>query len=340
MPEMDGFDLIEKIRSIPEFVALPVLILSSGAQRGEREHSRKLGATYLTKPIQPSELLDAILSVLSVRTDSPKEADRSSSSPMEERQTMKVLLAEDNAVNRTLAMRLLEKHGHTVVVAENGRQAIEALERETIDLVLMDVQMPEMDGLEATAAIREREKTTGAHMPIIALTAHAMKGDRERCLAAGADDYLTKPVRSAELFEAVDRVKNAKRNSPIATVSKEEDPPTHAFDSSAALKHVEGDGELLDEIVHIFAEECPNRMSEIENAIHARDLRQLERAAHSLRGSASNICATEVVRAAAELEERARTENLSNMDSQVRSLESAVKQLLNELECFSRKVTK
>ncbi len=123
---------------------------------------------------------------------------------------MKVLLAEDNAVNRTLAIRLLEKHGHTVVVVENGRQALEVLERETVDLVLMDVQMPEMDGLEATAAIREKEKKTGNHLPIIALTAHAMKGDREKCLAAGTDDYLTKPIRTADLFAAIDRLRNAK----------------------------------------------------------------------------------------------------------------------------------
>ncbi len=126
---------------------------------------------------------------------------------------MKVLLAEDNAVNRTLATRLLQKHGHTVVVVENGRQALDALERETVDLVLMDVQMPEMDGLEATAAIREKEKKTGHHLPIIALTAHAMKGDREKCLAAGTDDYLTKPIRTADLFAAVERLRNTKTNA-------------------------------------------------------------------------------------------------------------------------------
>ena len=117
---------------------------------------------------------------------------------------MKVLLAEDNAVNRTLATRLLQKHGHTVVVVENGRQALDALERETVDLVLMDVQMPEMDGMEATAAIREKEKGTGVHQPIIALTAHAMKGDRERCLAAGMDGYLSKPIRLPELDQILE----------------------------------------------------------------------------------------------------------------------------------------
>ena len=120
---------------------------------------------------------------------------------------MKVLLAEDNAINRKLATRLLEKHGHAVVVTENGREALDALERETADAVLMDVQMPVMDGLEAIRAIRAKEEGSGAHLPIIVLTAHAMKGDREKCFEAGADDYLTKPIRTSELLAALDRIR-------------------------------------------------------------------------------------------------------------------------------------
>ena len=251
---------------------------------------------------------------------------------------MKVLLAEDNAVNRTLATRLLQKHGHTVVVVENGRQAVEALERETVDLVLMDVQMPEMDGLEATAAIREKEKKTGAHLPIIALTAHAMKGDREKCLAAGTDDYLTKPIRTADLFAAVERLRNTKADAAPEAPTIANAPGANAFDIDAALRHVEGDRDLLDEIVRIFAEQCPRTIYEIQNALRAADLSLLERAAQSLRGSASNLCAAGVTQAAAELEESARSGDASRSREQFESLESEVGKLLHELEAFSRKV--
>ncbi|MGH9746561.1 MAG: response regulator [Candidatus Acidiferrales bacterium] len=342
MPEMDGFELVESIRRSPQFGRIPVLILSSSAQQGERERCRKLGiAAYVAKPIQPSELLDAILSALSAHAKelqmemteetSPAQTDRG--------QGMKVLLAEDNAVNRTLATRLLEKHGNTVVVVVNGREAIEALEREAVDLVLMDVQMPEMDGLEATAAIREKEKTTGTHVPIIALTAHAMKGDREKCLAAGADDYLTKPIRTAELFEAVDHVRNSKLPSAPARPPTAETRSTSSFDIDAALRHVEGDRELLDEIMRIFTDECPKTIAEIRNAIRAADLPLLERAAHSLKGSAANLGALGVTQPAAEIEESARNGDLSAAREQFHSLENAVEELLRELEGIARKVT-
>jgi two-component system sensor histidine kinase/response regulator len=271
MPNMDGFELVEEIRKSAHFSQVPVLILSSSAKKSERQRFRKLGiAAYLSKPIQPSELLDAILSALSVRPFEPDQEGDVPPPQAEGRRGMKVLLAEDNAVNRIFATRLLEKHGYTVVVAENGREALEALERETADLVLMAVQMPEMDGLEATAAIRERERKTGSHVPIIALTAHAMKGDREKCLAAGADDYLAKPIRTTELFEAVDRLRNAKTNAPSGATPIANTPAANAFDIDAALKHVEGDRDLLDEIVRIFSDQCPRTISEVQNALSRR----------------------------------------------------------------------
>ena len=168
MPDMDGFELVENIRKSVQFGQIPVLLLSSSVQQGEQERCRQLGiSAYLAKPIQPSELLNAILSALSLHASEPNQTQDKTQEVLpqsDRRQGMKVLLAEDNAVNRTLATRLLQKHGHTVVVVENGREALEALERETVDLVLMDVQMPEMDGLEATAAIREKEKKTGASL--------------------------------------------------------------------------------------------------------------------------------------------------------------------------------
>ncbi|MGA8145799.1 MAG: response regulator [Candidatus Acidiferrales bacterium] len=339
MPDVDGFGLVENIRKSTQFGQIPVLILSSGAQQGERERCRKLGiAGYVAKPVQPTELLDAILTALSVSASEPGRKEEAVPGPNDERQGMKVLLAEDNAVNRTLAKRLLEKHGHTVVVVENGREALEALARETVDLVLMDVQMPEMDGLEATAAIREREKATGGRIPIIALTAHAMKGDREKCLAAGVDDYLTKPIRTAELFEAIDRLRNVETGASSAAIPAAKVPETSTFDIDTALKRVEGDRELLDEIVRIFSDECPKTMAEIQNAIRAADRPALERTAHSLKGAAANLCARDVTRRASELEQSARTGDLSQARVQFQSLENAVEKLLRELEAISRKV--
>jgi CheY-like chemotaxis protein len=164
-------------------------------------------AACLAKPVRQSELLEAILLALG-RGHQAVEAPQSLAhqSPPHGRRSLRILVAEDNRVNQTLIVRLLEKEGHKLVLAANGREALAALDREPFDLVLMDIQMPEMDGLEATAIIRQREQGSGTHLPIIALTAHAMKGDRERCLEAGMDEHVSKPVRQQELFQAIDAV--------------------------------------------------------------------------------------------------------------------------------------
>ncbi len=211
MPGMDGFGLTERMKQIPELAGATIMMLTSAGLRGDAARCRELGiAAYLTKPIKQSELLDAILLALGTL---PPEAGRT---PLvtrhalrESRQRLRILLAEDNAVNQTLVVRLLEKWGHAVTVAGDGRAALAAVEKAGFggfDLVLMDVQMPELDGLEATTAIRAKEKASGGHLPIIAMTAHTMKGDRERCLAAGMDGYISKPVQAQELFEAVENI--------------------------------------------------------------------------------------------------------------------------------------
>jgi PAS domain S-box-containing protein len=208
MPEMDGFHLASEIQRQPDLVGNTVMMLSSADQLRDAARCRELGiARYLVKPVKQSDLLDAIL----LLADRPAVAPAPVVSPpaggrtpvVRSSSSLRILLTEDNPVNQRLALRLLEKQGHSLTVAGNGREAIAALERATFDLILMDVQMPEMDGFEATAAIRAAERETGKHIPILAMTAHAMKGDRERCLEAGMDGYITKPIQAAELTRAI-----------------------------------------------------------------------------------------------------------------------------------------
>jgi PAS domain S-box-containing protein len=211
MPDMDGFTLVERIKQNPDLAGATIIVLTSAGQRGDAVRCRDLGiAAYLTKPIKQSELREAILASLG---GTPTGKDRTPlvtrHSLRESRRILRILVAEDNLVNQTLVVRLLEKRGHAVVVANNGREALSILEKagfSGFDLGLMDIQMPGMDGLETTAAIREKEKSSGKHLPIIALTAHALKGDEERCLAAGVDGYLSKPLHHEELFAEIERL--------------------------------------------------------------------------------------------------------------------------------------
>jgi two-component system, sensor histidine kinase and response regulator len=208
MPGMDGFMLAEQIHADAELSGMPIIMQTSGGQCGDAARCRELGVgAYLTKPVKPSELLDSISGLLNVPSaQGSDEAFASRLSLKESQSRLRVLLAEDNQVNQTVAVRLMEKRGYKVVVVNNGKQAVERWEQEMFDLVLMDVQMPEMNGFEATAAIRARETEQSGHIPIIAMTAHAMKGDQDRCLAAGMDGYTAKPIRVKEFFETIERL--------------------------------------------------------------------------------------------------------------------------------------
>jgi CheY-like chemotaxis protein len=213
---------------------------------------------------------------------------------------LRILLAEDNAVNQRLAASLLERRGHKVTIAANGREALTALEGQPFDVVLMDVQMPEMGGFEATAAIRALEAERKApRLPIIAMTAHAMKGDRERCLAAGMNEYLTKPLDPRQLCALVEQMAGsaASGHSGGELISI----PTEV------LARVGGDRELLAEISRLFVDDAPRHLSKIREALSARDGEALRRAAHGLKGAAANFDAVGVVRAARALEEMGRT---------------------------------
>ena len=208
MPEMDGFELAQSIKSNSDLTATRIMMLTSAGMRGDASRCRRLGIlAYLTKPVKQSELLNTIMLVLSKdSTEEKKGILITKYSIRESQKRLNILIVEDNIINQKVAAHILQKFGNSVFLANNGIEAIQALKKKEFDLILMDIQMPKMDGLEATKKIRKKEENTGKHIPIIALTAHAMQGDKERCLDAGMDDYISKPLKSEELFEAIDRV--------------------------------------------------------------------------------------------------------------------------------------
>ena len=225
MPKMDGFGVIEQIKQNPALAAATIMMLSSGGHRGDAAKCQTLGvAAYLLKPVRQTELREAITRAIGTIPVPWNTSMITQKKLREERppsQFLSILLAEDNVVNQRLAVRLLEKRGHTVAVAENGREAVDLVKRQTFDLVLMDVQMPEMDGITATTIIREREREVGGHQPIVAMTALATAGDRERCLAAEMDGYLSKPIRPLQLDEVLDRYTHQKQQDIVLRSSEE-----------------------------------------------------------------------------------------------------------------------
>ncbi len=302
MPEMDGFSLARRIKSDRTIPGAPIMMLTSAGQRGDGARCRKLGiAAYLTKPVSQSELLDAIMTTLGAPAARTREAPLvTRHSLRENRRHYTILLAEDNQVNQTVAVRTLEKRGHTVTVANNGKEALALLKKKPFDLVLMDVQMPEMGGFEATAAIREGEKGTKTHLPIVAMTAHAMKGDRERCLHAGMDGYVPKPINARELFQAIDRAMGVRSSLDVPASNPPR--PDAAFDRAAALARVGDDLDLLLDMSKLFLDLCPGLMQDIAAAIEAGDAKALRAAAHALKGSVGNFSAPGAFDAAQRLE--------------------------------------
>ena len=303
MPEMDGFALAERIKARPEFARPTIMMLTSANQRGDMERSRHLGlAAYLVKPVRQSDLLEAIVAALRLSHHARRiPAPTPAKVAVNTGPSLRVLLVEDNVINQKVATRFLERLGHHVRVAGNGKEALVALDAESFDMAFMDVQMPEMDGFEATAAIRAREKVTGCHLPIVAMTAHAMKGDRERCLAAGMDDHLPKPIQEDKLALAIDASVERVRASREATENTQ--CPETVFDRAAALEHLGSDESFLAEIAGIFLAEGPNLMDAIRSGVARKDAQAVLRAAHSLGGEAGHLTATSLVEAARNLEQ-------------------------------------
>jgi signal transduction histidine kinase/DNA-binding response OmpR family regulator len=221
MPEMDGFTLAEQIQKDPALVNCTIMMLTSAGHLGDAARCRELGiSAYLVKPIRQGELLDAICKVLDKTVQKEQVPLVTRHTLQEEKRRVHILLVEDNAVNQTLAVRILEKRGHSVTVAPDGQAAVEAFQAGGFELVLMDIQMPRMDGFEATAAIRKIEQLTGGHIPIVAMTAHALVGDRERCIASGMDGYVSKPIRTSELFATIEKMLGDKPKPESAEVAR------------------------------------------------------------------------------------------------------------------------
>jgi CheY-like chemotaxis protein len=304
----------------------------------------------MVKPIRRAELMNAILHALSLRETETAHVQSTRDPPHGcTARGLQILLAEDNLINQKLAVRLLEKRGHNVVVARNGNEALAKLDERSFDVILMDVQMPDMDGLETTAVIRAKERTTGDHIPIIAMTALAMKGDRERCLEAGMNGYVSKPLQPAELFETIEQFAAVRDSGMLTatgaiTVSSQETqrlaPALSSrtalqqapyFDKAAALEHTGGDEELLRELLMAFVEEYPPLLERIGDAIARCDARQLERAAHTLKGAAGAVAAEAAYDAAQRLEVLGRTGQLVEAEPVRAELEDALKRLQGSL---------
>jgi PAS domain S-box-containing protein len=364
MPDLDGFAVAERIRREPALAGVTVMLLTSDVMSGDLARCRALGvARHLVKPFTPSELLNAVLLALG-RSVEPATPLARAVQDASTTKRLHVLVAEDNAVNQRVIVRMLEKMGHIPILAYNGQEAVEAYESRPFDVVLMDVQMPVMDGLAATRAIRESEARNPGRrrLPIMALTAYAMRGDRERCLTAGMDDYLTKPVKPEELSAALNRLVSADtapedRATSVVAESPDDtraggtaapvaaapapvavgDPaPEAGFDFSAALNYVGGDRELLDELIGIFVEDAPIRMKALRHAIGSGEATELTREAHTLKGSLKVIGATTAAGLAQGLEALGRDGNMGEADKLALALEREMDRLLQSLMTSKR----
>jgi len=343
MPGMDGFGLVKEIHRQPGPGVPVILMLSSDRLLSDRAQCEELGVkVFLTKPVGQSELLNAVVVALGMRA---VEALSIQLSPLTKEKSMErnltILLAEDNPVNQKLAIRLLEKTGCRVITASNGREVINQLQQSRpvpFDLVLMDIQMPEMDGMEATAAIRDAEKSSGGHLPIIAMTANAMRGDRERYLSGGMDGYISKPIDSRGLFAEIDRcLAGIITSAPLSEKLVERN---DLVDRVSLLDRVEGDQELLAEIIKVFLADAPQLLGAMQNALQQGDMILLERSAHSMKGAAGNMSALATVNAASQLEQSAKKGDAETSKSNLTALQVAVERLLPVLADLCQGVSK
>jgi len=326
MPGMDGLALARVIRDDPSVADVKIVLLTSFGQAGHAQEAVRAGvAGYLTKPVDETDLHDCLVEVLLGEGTEPRPlVTRHSLQEARPAAVSRVLVAEDNEVNQKVAVRILEKFGCRVDVADNGEEAVAACERTSYAAVFMDGQMPVLDGFEATARIREREGG-GRRTPIIAMTASAMQGDRERCLAAGMDDYVTKPVSPEALEAVLQRV--------LTPASSVAEPPAEGGNDGespvdeavlATLWGIDSDGTLLGEVIDTFLRIAPLRLSSIGKAVAKSDAAALERAAHSFLGSCANIGAKSMANICARLEQTGRAGKLDGTAFLVAQLETGL----------------
>ena len=342
MPGMDGIELAHTIKADPTIASTRLVLLTSMGLRGEAEKARQAGfSAYLTKPVRQSELYDTLVTVMGLPAEAASTPSRAHA-PLVTRHNLRekravtrapLLVAEDNAINQKVAVKMLERLGYRADVAADGFEAVEALSRVPYAAVLMDVQMPEMDGYEATVEIRRREEEgQGRHTPIIAMTANAMQGDREKALEAGMDDYVPKPVKRAELEAVLKRWISQQESSKLGMPATVPDADPTALDEAeppveesvlAGLRELQEEGEpdILNELIELFLTDVPPQLVALREAVESGDAHSVERIAHTLKGSSANMGAVKMEAICAELEEIGRSEDLGAGPGRISRLE-------------------
>ncbi len=332
MPGMDGFDLVNKVRQ--DFEPPPAIVLLTSAGRsGDIARCQEMAVSYLLKPVFKADLMSAIQNALGLSGDR-KEEKSMATEPTDlkkEGTPLRILVVEDNPVNQVVILRVLAKMGHTTVLAQNGEIGVRQVKIDKFDLVLMDVQMPEMDGLTATREIRRYERTTGAHIPIYAMTAHAMKGDEERCLAAGMDGYLTKPLRIPQLAEVLQRFGKPLDQSEVLTPSLPPAVEAVCWDRNEALDRLGGDEPLFRELCQIFLDESPKSLEELRGALSRADADAVRRIAHTIKGEVGYLSVPVASQASRDLEDMARKGDLTGGNAAFATLENQLKMLYRQM---------
>jgi CheY-like chemotaxis protein len=319
MPESDGFDLATWIaqQKLSDAGIIMMLTFPHCKRKADLE---KLGVmNSVLKPVCGQELIRTILASLGIARSTPDPAaDTQPQVIRAPSRPLKILVAEDTPFNQKFILRLLASWKHQTVLVENGRQALEAFQRDNFDIVLMDVQMPEMDGLETAAVFREREEKFGGHIPIIAMTAHVVKGDRERCLDAGMDEYVSKPIDSDKLFEAIERLTKAP-GSPGPSA-----PDSILVDDEMLLKAFDGDWDFFKEVVDIFLEDYPRLLDNLRTSLNEGDRDTFMRCAHSLKGMLKNFKVDAAADIAYSLEKKGRESDLNDVQPEIDNLTARI----------------
>jgi PAS domain S-box-containing protein len=331
MPGVDGYMLARRIKSDRRFAKTPIVMLTSIGRSDKADRRRRVEVdAYLTKPVKHSDLLDALASIVGISTRQSQARHAAAPAARPER-TLQILVAEDNPVNRKLVTTLLQKRGHRVKAVANGRLACDYVVSEpgrTCDVLLMDLQMPEMGGFEATQEIRARERDSGGHLPIVALTAHAMQGDRQRCLDAGMDGYLSKPIDVNELIATVEQFGGSATTAAASGGAAPDD--GRLFDERAALTYTGGDRELLGQVIGMFRADTPASLRRMQKALEKHDAEALGHAAHAMKGAIATVGSPAGRAAAAEIEQMARANQLDTVQATLTSLEQLLTQLDGE----------